>query len=97
MQDALQGMDSYESAPVPRQRHSSTPAVKDSVGPGPTPRSPPHGHSSARPLSWSSHSKSHSVNKLPPPPPSRRSSEDLDSACTLNHCSPLPLRVSLHA
>ena len=79
MQKALQGMDSYESGSIPRHRHNSTPALKNSAGP--TPRPKPHGVSSPRPLSWSSHSRSHSTHNLPQPP-MRRGSEDLDQSCT---------------
>ena len=79
MQNALQGMDSYESGSIPRPRHNSTPALKHSVGPTPRPRA--HGDlSSPRPLSWSSHSRSHSTHNLPQPP-ARRGSEDFDAPC----------------
>ncbi|KAI0356370.1 hypothetical protein OH77DRAFT_259691 [Trametes cingulata] len=74
MQNALQGMDSYETAPAPKHRHS-TPSLKGSAGPSPRPQ--PQGPSPARPVSWSSHSKSHSIHNLPLV---RRGSEDLDNS-----------------
>ncbi|KAI1791245.1 hypothetical protein LXA43DRAFT_1011781 [Ganoderma leucocontextum] len=77
MQHALQGMDSYESGPIPKHRRS-TPSLKDSAGPTPRPQS--RGTSAARPLSWNSHSRSHSVHNLPQPPIPRRGSEDFDAS-----------------
>ncbi|KAI8975878.1 hypothetical protein BD414DRAFT_446773, partial [Trametes punicea] len=74
MQNALQGMDSYESGPAPKQR-DSTPPVKKTVAASPRPQA--QGPSPTRPLSWSSHSKSHSAHNLPPVV--RRGSEDLDT------------------
>ncbi|KAI0644577.1 hypothetical protein C8Q79DRAFT_781572 [Trametes meyenii] len=74
MRNALEGMDSYEIAPGPqtRQRTSSL------KGPGgSSPRPQPHGPSPARPLSWSSHSKSHSIHNLPLV---RRGSEDVNNS-----------------
>ena len=76
MQNALQGMDSYDSAPAPKHRHS-TPSLRRSAAASPRP--PPQVTSPARPLSWSSHSKSHSTHNLPPVV--RRGSEDLDASC----------------
>ncbi|KAI0371109.1 hypothetical protein BV20DRAFT_942621 [Pilatotrama ljubarskyi] len=75
MQNALQGMDSYEIAPAPKHRHS-TPSLKTSTGPSPRPQ--PQVPSPVRPVSWSSHSKSHSIHNLPLV---RRGSEDLDNSC----------------
>ncbi|KAM5543139.1 hypothetical protein V8D89_003013 [Ganoderma adspersum] len=78
MQHALLGMDSYESGPIPKHRHS-TPSLRDSVGPTPRPHS--RGTSATpRPLSWNSHSKSHSAHNLPQPPTPRRGSEDFDAS-----------------
>ncbi|PIL34057.1 hypothetical protein GSI_03766 [Ganoderma sinense ZZ0214-1] len=78
MQHALQGMDSYDSGPIAKHRHS-TPSLKDSAGPIPRPQS--CGTSATpRPLSWNSHSKSHSVHNLPQPPTPRRGSEDFDAS-----------------
>ncbi|KAI0633689.1 hypothetical protein C8Q77DRAFT_806383 [Trametes polyzona] len=73
MQKALQGMDSYDPAtPAPRHRRS-TPSLRDSGSHSPRPQAT----SPARPVSWSSHSKSHSLHNLPPV---RRGSEDLDAS-----------------
>ncbi|KAI0331188.1 hypothetical protein GY45DRAFT_652275 [Cubamyces sp. BRFM 1775] len=75
MQNALQGMDSYDSAPAPKHRHS-TPSLRRFAAASPRPT--PQTTSPARPLSWSSHSKSHSTHNLPPVV--RRGSEDLDAS-----------------
>ncbi len=86
MQKALQGLDSYDAGtPALRHRHHSTPPWKESTGRSPRP--PPLASSSARPLSWSSHSKSHSVNNLPPVV--RRGSEDLDTPCAFSSGDPI--------
>ncbi|KAI0674763.1 hypothetical protein C8Q78DRAFT_964766 [Trametes maxima] len=71
MRNALEGMDSYDVAPVPQTRQRTT-SLRGTGGPSPRPQ--PQGPSPARPLSWSSHSKSHSIHNLPL---IRRGSEDV--------------------
>ncbi|KAI0790671.1 hypothetical protein C8Q75DRAFT_760087 [Abortiporus biennis] len=66
MQRAMNGMDSYDDDSVSQKRFSF-PSAR-----------PANGHpSSPRPLSWSSHSKSHSIHNLPLV---RRGSEEIESS-----------------
>lgn len=100
MQKALRGVDSEtESAPSDRPGKQCIESVAlmliSSPVAFPPMRSKPQPISPARPLSWNSHSNSHSVHNLP----FRRRSEDFDNMCKRLSCGMFPscsYRSQLH-
>lgn len=84
MQKALGGMDSYEGESLSNGRSCKNPALPATFMKAhvcsvsfPPARPTEHPISPGRPLSWTSHSKSHSVHNLPLV---RHKSEEIDNS-----------------